>query len=544
MQHWLQLLSLMALLAPGSPARAERLYNLEDLPESIELGEPEAGDSPDGGNDSIPKENGIRWSMALGLRGHDLLKNSEALMMPASTQKVITAIAALKMLPGGGDFQFENYFQGDFDADTGVLRSPEFLVTGDPTWGHKAYKETLTSRLMELVTELKNRGVKIIVGPITVTNTVPAVADWKRPAEDDRVGPWRKRWRWAKDANAPTPATLQENLADFRITGYQSAEWITPGASGRLEVDLSSHGGPFSKEPIMDDHGRAIGYRLTGGLPRERVFHVHLQDGDNWLKALAAQVFNQDKHLQYTLLAPPPRLGLSRGAFGFSSLLGLKGPPKLSVKMFSKPLREILVEFVQRSINLVGEALYLQLAHHQKTSDVDGLLKGMIKQVTNGQANLDPAGSPEQAPPEVRILDGSGHRLDNQMRASVLRDLLEGVRNDPCFDNFFHSLAEAGVSGTLAGWTGGYQVFGKTGTVDYVKNLVGYYRQPDRDGTLVPFAFLTQTSTPKSEGVTAKIAGKLVQFARQNGGLARSSKSSGSVAKKSPRRRSAKKRSR
>lgn len=550
----IQLFSWILFLTVGAPARAERFSHQQDQPEFIPVLDAQlesgsvfdsaesvdgslldaAGDSADAG------ARVLQWGIALGSRKHGYHKNSEALMMPASTQKVVTAIAALKYLPGNGDFRFQNSFQGDFDAETGILRSPEFLVSGDPTWGHEDYVETLKSRLQSLVAELKKRGVKLIVGPITVTNTVPAVAEWTRPQEDDREGPWRKRWRWESDANVVTPATLQENMAVFQITGYRSAKWLTPGASGRLEVNLSPRGGEFEIEPIFDDHGRAIGYRMSGGMPADRVRRVHLQDGDNWLKSLAAQVFNEDRALRYTLLGPPPRFKLTTPSFGFEAISAWRAP-NFSIDLSSKPLREVLIPFVQKSINLIGNALYLQIAHHQKTNDVDGLLKTMISQITRNTANLEPEETPGKAPARIALLDGSGLRLDNRLRASVLRDLLEGVRDEDCFNDFFASLAVAGQSGTLAGRLGGYAVFGKTGTVDYVKNLVGYYRR--RDGTLEPFAFLTHTSTQKSEGVSAAIDALLLKFARQNGGLAAAPKPRTGAAKKAPSRKPSTRRS-
>lgn len=468
----------------------------------------------------------VRWGIDFG-GVIPVAKNNDVPMLPASTQKVVTAIAALKIL--GSEFRFKNSFSGNFDSARGLLTNPQFTVSGDPTWGNEYYdlpankrESPLIQRVDRLARELKARGVKEVWGPILpskLDSQAPLLAEWHRPSENEKRGPWRPSWRTVCYAVIPTPVLLNGNCAALKIVNTRKAVWLTPGVTAPLYVNLSTKGRGLNVSPVYDDREQIIGYRLTGKIPGSdrRGMELPIHAGENWLNTLTVAALKK-AGIQY--LEKPRTVTLPAST------------PLDPVDLSSPPLHEMLIPFVQHSINIVGDRLYLQLAKEQNTLNAEQTVKSVVTSIT-GIGLTD----------DVRITDGSGLRLDNQIKPSVLRSLLEGVKSEPYFATFFATLAVAGQSGTLVGrmkgsYTAG-KVFGKTGTVNGVKNLVGYFQKADQ--TLVPFVFLTQTSSVSEKTVAAMTDKVLVEFARQNLGLAPFSSPSGTGGKKPAARKPAKK---
>jgi len=437
---------------------------------------------------SLPNSKFIQWALSWGgVSPYE--KNSEPpkAMSPASVQKILTSTTALRVL--GSDFRFSNAFEAKLDPASGTVSGVEFSVSGDPTWAHPAYGEKLMDRMNLVVDRLKERGVQKVVGPIQVVLNQPGLANFTRPEQ------WKQSWLLECYATLPTAVTLNGNCATFRIASTKRATWTTAGVSTPLDVRLSkSTRNSIDITPILDDYGRVAKYQIRGGFSSPSSFSVPVQNNEEWLKNLFTTALKS--------------AGIAYGASASAPENSTTLP--LFVDLSSKPLREILPPFLQQSINLIADRLYLEVAYRLGSSRMDEPELQSLSLLLE-----DP-----NATDGVVAIDGSGLIAADQMPAKTLRRYLEALRTQPYFADFLQGLPVAGKSGTLRSRLTGSltkgRVFAKTGTIDGVANLAGYYLKGD--STYEPFVIFTHSNLAAST-VRAQMDKIITEFARQNTSL-------------------------
>ena len=150
--------------------------------------------------DSLVRADSLLVTTQLGLMVWDLTDdrevyawNSQQLMRPASTMKVLTAVTALDRLGGDYELRTSIYIRGEVKG--GVLTGDLVCVGGmDPMCGRED--------LRAIVGELKRQGVKTLRGNIVTDNSMK---------ESEK---WGEGWCW-DDKNPTLAPLLSGGKADF-----------------------------------------------------------------------------------------------------------------------------------------------------------------------------------------------------------------------------------------------------------------------------------------------------------------------------------------
>jgi D-alanyl-D-alanine carboxypeptidase/D-alanyl-D-alanine-endopeptidase (penicillin-binding protein 4) len=445
---------------------------------------------------------GLSWAGITPYEKNSLIADSTTTMSPASVQKILTSTTALRVL--GPDFRFANSFQAKLDADAKTVSGVEFSVSGDPTWGHSAYGEKLLDRMQKVVAELTKNGVKKVTGEIKVTLTQPRLAEHERPEQ------WKQSWLLECYATLPTAVTLNGNCATLKVSAANKAAWVTAGVSTPLDVKLTkAKHTAVEVAPILDDFGRVAKYEIRGTFGAAASYTVPVQNNVDWLKNLFALALQQAGIVYEKTPAAQPVI---HERFWSPKRAYQKTLTDLYVDLSSKTLREILPAFLENSINLIGDRLYLEVAYHLGSVKMDEPeLRSLVEII--GDVN---------APNNVVVLDGSGLIAADQIAAQTLRLYLKGLLGQTYFNDFLRALPVAGKTGTMASRLGGTltkgKVFAKTGTIDGVANLAGYFLKPD--STYEPIVVFTRSNLAAST-VRTQMDKIVSEFARQNASLSR-----------------------
>jgi D-alanyl-D-alanine carboxypeptidase/D-alanyl-D-alanine-endopeptidase (penicillin-binding protein 4) len=450
------------LLITSIPARAleaRQYWSNEFVPSEVQTKE-----------SLIPFTWGIQWQGA-----SPRFENQDRLFSLASVKKVITAATAMREL--GPEFKFTNEFRGEHDETQAAVYNPVFAVTGDPTWGHEAYGETLRTRVAKVVDELKRLKVKKVVGEINIELLKPALANFARPAN------WKSSWQTACYAGLLTPVILSGNCSQLAIYPNRKAVWVTEGVTTPIvNLMVSSTEDTLSVKPELDSLGRVTRYVLRGGMTRAASIFLPVHSGESWLKRLFVNELTNAGIAYYAKASRWVRHGMLTS---------------FSVDLSSKNLKEILIPFLQNSINIVGERLYLEAPTDLIT------LSAVVGETVDSNSAV--------------MVDGSGLMAANRITPAILYRFLSGLMQQPYFQDLYAGLPVSGVSGTLMNRMGTDllkgNVHAKTGTIDLVTNLAGYWTKPDQ--SLEPFVIFTESS------LTATDARKRVdvivdEFARKN----------------------------
>jgi D-alanyl-D-alanine carboxypeptidase/D-alanyl-D-alanine-endopeptidase (penicillin-binding protein 4) len=130
------------------------------------------GDAPSNFGFSLLKSNtrGITIGAAVSGPASVAKSDADAKFIPASITKVVTAAVALRTL--GPDFRFTTqvYWVGTNDAS--VITDLTVIADGDPTIDRRAdLKKGLRPRLVEIAKELKARGVRRVIGDMSLISS-------------------------------------------------------------------------------------------------------------------------------------------------------------------------------------------------------------------------------------------------------------------------------------------------------------------------------------------------------------------------------------
>ena len=394
-----------------------------------------------------------QWGVSIGTMDGRLLwsVSPQLELVPASTTKLFTTGFSRARMGGGARFTTRVIGDGRLDTASGKWVGTWALeLGGDPTLD-RAGRNGPTLR--ELARQLRQRGVRVLAGPLAVTS---------------RTGPATSRYTtvWSPDFEgqlyAPPvgPVSLHENTVSLTFR---------PGREVGAPPQLVS--------AYPDGVGRMVRILATTVDGRRRRLSLRADPDGGW--TLRGSIGIDRRTAGLSAVAHDPSQLLLASWSAALERAGIRwvdpgGPVTLAplratilAQVSSAPLDSIATEVNRRSVN-IGAELMLQFAAGNQLSG-PGLLTQHVRQVVGPAAR-------------VHLVDGSG--LSEFNRMSSLTQMLYLARYPQIPGNQrFPLLLPANGTGTLRRLRGGGMARGvvhaKTGTLDEVATLAGYLARPD-----------------------------------------------------------------
>ncbi|MDY6322758.1 MAG: D-alanyl-D-alanine carboxypeptidase/D-alanyl-D-alanine-endopeptidase [Succinivibrio sp.] len=430
---------------------------------------------------------GINLGVAYRLPGSDTVygQNYDVYMHPASTQKLLTALASYLYL--GPGYRIHTSLQvksGALGAQGALNLGPDGTLkggillrfSGDPTLTDKKYRELLNA--------LKKAGVKRIDGPV--------ILDYSRFSGRSRG----QGWSWDDLPvcfTAPAAAFIINRncaFAQLKTSGEgRIAEPMIPADtpvtidSTATGVKASDYGGncELEAELFKDNH-----YRITGCVPLQKnnvpwPLSLSVSDPDKWGRDWTEQALK--------------RLGIAHGELsiaheaqaGYSEFAALD----------SAPLSDLLRYMLYRSNNLYADAIAKNLAvEYFKQPATYYRATQAIRSVLLKYAKISLGNSYQ--------VDGSGLSPHNLITPRQMLSVCDYIAKNEETLHFSQLLPVAGVSGTMH-WRGSVNqpplkgnVTAKTGSLTNTSNLAGFLTT--KSGARVPFViFSNNISLPQRQ---------------------------------------------
>jgi len=420
-------------------------------------------------------------------------RNSELLLTPASTMKIVTLAAAVDVL--GWDHQFDTTLSASARIESMTLQG-DLVVrgTGDPTINAPGTEKIF----VDWAEELQGLGIRSIAGRI--------VGD-----DDELIGRndggyvpgFGAGWAWDDLVlGFATPVgSLQhrENVADV-VVGPNSAA----GRLGHVRIQTPWSGLIVLNEVITVGRREPTHIELFRA-PRTNVLRVtgQIAQGRSSL-VRKVSVNNPTLFFVRSLKDALEQAGIAVEGQAID-IDSLSKPDKKSLRQglrtlaqhMSSPLSDIAVSMMKRSQNLYAESLLYRIG------SVEGRgIHGGREVVSDLLADWG------VRRPRIAVADGSGLSRYNYLTASALVDVLDVVYRDQYWQKqFIRTLPIAGRDGTLRrrfrGTAAEGVVRAKTGSMSRVRALSGYVQTAD--GEQLAFAILANNFSANSRAVNGTI---------------------------------------
>jgi serine-type D-Ala-D-Ala carboxypeptidase/endopeptidase (penicillin-binding protein 4) len=397
-----------------------------------------------------------QWGIAIGTMDGRILwsLNPELELIPASTAKLFTTGFTRARAGGGARISTRVIGRGRLDSASGRWQgSWQLELGGDPTLDRPGRGGP---SLRELARQLRERGIRVLEGPLAVTSRTGPASSHYPPA-------WSADFEGQLYAPPVGPVALHENTISLTFR---------PG------TDVGSPPALVSAYPVGIEHLVRIHATTVGG-SRRRLRLIADSDGGWTLvgnigigcrtAGLSAVAHDPSSVLGYAWAAAVERAGIkwiNRTSPPSSS----PAVPAVLAKVESAPFDSVAIEINRRSLN-IGAELVLQWAAASQTAG-PALLTQHVRDVVGPKA-------------QVQLVDGSG--LSELDRVTPLTQMLYLARYPQLRGaERFPLLLPANGIGTLRGLRRGMApgvVHAKTGTLDRVATLAGYLGRTD--GVLV-----------------------------------------------------------
>ncbi|QPB42482.1 serine-type D-Ala-D-Ala carboxypeptidase [Rodentibacter haemolyticus] len=404
-------------------------------------------------------------------------------MLPASTQKVFTAVAAKLVL--GDEFKFETALLTNGKIQNNVLDGNLIIrFTGDPN---------LTSgQLYGLLAELKKQGINKINGNLVLDTSVFS-------SHDRGLG-----WIWNDLTmcfnSPPSAANIDNNCFYAELDANQ-----TPGEMVKINVPAQfpiqvfgqvyvadAKEAPYCQlDVVVHDNNR---YQVKGCLARQsKPFGLSfaVQDPDAYAAAIVQRQLK--------------RLGIEFDGKVLQPQKPQQG--QLIAQHFSKPLPDLLKKMMKKSDNQIADALFRAIAYHYYKRPASFQLGTLAVKSVLQKQGIKFGNS--------ILADGSGLSRHNLVAPKTMLSVLEYIAKNEDKLRLMETFPIAGVDGTISG-RGGLinpplvkNVIAKTGSLKGVYNLAGF--MTNARGEKVAFVqFINGYSTGDLESKTKRAP--LVQF--------------------------------
>lgn len=388
----------------------------------------------------------------VGAQTPEIDYHSQQMALPASTQKVITALAALLQL--GPDFRFTTTLESKGNVVNGVMKGDlTARFSGDPTLKRQDIRN--------MVAALKKTGVRQIEGNLLIDISVFSSHD-KAPG-----------WPWndlTQCFSAPPAAAIIDRNC-FSISLYSAQK---PGGMAFIrtasyypvtmfsQVRTLAHGSSEAQYCELDVvPGDLNRYTLTGCLPQRAEplpLAFAVQDGAGYAGAILKDELRQ------------------AGITYSGTLLRQTQPTEpgtVLVSTQSAPLHDLLKIMLKKSDNMIADTVFRTIGHAR--FGVPGTWRAgsdAVRQILYQKAGVNFG--------NTIIADGSGLSRHNLIAPATMMQVLQYIAEHDSELNFIAMLPLAGYDGSLQYRAGLHQagvdgkVSAKTGSLQGVYNLAGF----------------------------------------------------------------------
>ncbi|WP_133181024.1 D-alanyl-D-alanine carboxypeptidase/D-alanyl-D-alanine endopeptidase [Shewanella decolorationis] len=388
--------------------------------------------------------------LARDLSTNTLLYSQQAdtLFIPASTQKVLTAVTAMASL--GSDFRYVTELWSDAPIRQGHIAGSVYLrFSGDPT--------LTQDDLKALFAHLQKQGIKSVEGHLYL------IGDKQEQLQ-------APGWVW-DDLGicfaAPVSSYIINQNCVYGLFAPSSAKHAS-----EVKLRASSFGVKVTSDAIFSPQAGHDFCQLDLVRLGQNQYHLRGCYPGSEAIPLAIAISDPEKFAMDTLTATlKGEMSLS-GKVKIGKTIPSKA--KLIASHSSAPLPELLKTMLLKSDNLIADSLFKRVgqSYYKTQGSFTNGAAAMRHILTELGVDLTNA----------NIVDGSGLSRYNLLSAKQLADVLALIYQDARFRSLIDSLPEAGVSGTLQyrlGYTKPplkHRVFAKTGSMQGVANLAGFMR--------------------------------------------------------------------
>lgn len=406
-------------------------------------------------------------------------KKSLRLLIPASNRKIFTTILALEKMGPQYRFQTGLYLDGPVNERGHLHGNLRIEGSGDPTFLNPRFNGgKITGTLKEWAEKVNESGVRYIHGNIVIdcSGFDPGYYSVEGLPDDYHLNYVAR----------PSCVAINENCL---------ALLINPGSEVGQPAEIRLY--PPGAGVELINNTETVKSRSVNTLRLTRPV-----DSD---VIMAEGRVPKDARRESRLIAlryPPRMVGNV-----FKDILEEKGiyikgtvdvsykPPGMPGRQIavheSPPLGEILKEVNRNSNNFIAEQVYQSVSRRLNGRGTYAATRSIEKTF------LDKIGVRVN---DVVPEDGSGLSLNNRCTADSMVRILSYARYQPYFETFKDTLAVSGKYGTLRGRLGQRglynRVYAKTGTLDGVSCLSGYYFTPN--GTTYVFSIIVNKTRTSS----------------------------------------------
>lgn len=401
-------------------------------------------------------------------------KNSQYGLVPASCQKIITCATAFEIL--GSTYRYTTTISYDGVITDNTLKGNLYITgSGDPSWGSNRYNNTNADTILKSIKYvLEQKNIKTIQGNIILddacfgTQAIPDGWIWQDIGSYYGAGAWGINWR--------------ENEYDIKLTSNGRVgdtvlidSILLPKSIVTLTSELT-----VGKEGSGDNAYIYLPPYTTNGYvrgtipPNKKTFTIHgampypttifLNELQQYLQTNGINCTGQ----WISTLSTKNKLGLPKNV-----LLELKSPT----------LDSLAYWFMQKSLNLYGEALLKTIGLQQVQKITTESSAEWVKQFWNKKLGLPNS--------SLQIVDGSGLSPQNRVTTKALVTILQYAKTQAWFNAFYNALP------TING------IKMKSGTIYHAKAYSGYITS--KNGQSYTFSFIINNFSGKSSYIMERM---------------------------------------
>lgn len=388
-------------------------------------------------------------------------KNSEVGLAPASCLKVITSAAAFDLL--GKDYRYKTELGCDGDIESSTLTGNlSIKASGDPALGSWRWKTTeMDTVLQKILTILKANNINKIIGDLVIDDS-----------------------RWSTQA---TPrGWIWDDIGNYYGAGARGLNWhenqydlnLKPGRNTGDSVEI------MGTEPELD--GSLLINELKTGKPGSGDNSIIYLPENGEIGFVRGTVAGGNK--TFTVSGSMPNATLLFGKavtkFLLKNNIDLNGKTRPAVyysiskekmpvaaktlmTIFSPSLDSINYWFLQKSVNLFGEAFVKTIAYEKTGFGSTDTGINIIKDFWSKNGIEKSA---------LNIIDGSGLSPANRVTTNALVTVMQYAKKQKWYPSFYNALPEQNGIKMKSGYIGG------------VRSYTGYIKS--KSGAEYTFAFI------------------------------------------------------